>query len=86
MSRHAPFRHRFEIDHEVDASAVGAVNEAPAKDHLATPTGRACLASCETKRGQDRIEDGGNSVEGGVVRRDRVGHERHDRHPRLPGA
>ena len=83
---YAPFRHRFEVDHEVDASVVGAVNEAPAEDHLATSAGRACLAGCETKRGQDRIEDVGNSVECGVVRWDGVGNERHDRHPRIPGA
>jgi hypothetical protein len=79
-------RHRFEVDDEVDASAVVAVNEAPAEDHLTMPVGLACLASCETKRGQDRIEDGGNSVECGVVRRDRVGSEGHDPHPRIAGA
>jgi len=63
-----PFRQRFEVDDEVDASAVGAVNEAPAEDHLATPVGRAGLASRETKRGEDRTEDSGNLVERRIVR------------------
>jgi broad specificity phosphatase PhoE len=81
----APFRRRFEVDHEVDACAVGTVDEAPAEDHLALSFGRAELASCETKRGQDRIEDGGNAVECGVVRWERVRHERHDRHYRIVG-
>lgn len=82
---YVPFRHRFEVDHEVDASAVGTVNKAPAEDHLATVAGGAYLTSCETERGQDRIEDGGHSVECGVVRWKGIGHERHDRHSRILG-
>jgi hypothetical protein len=80
-----PFRQSFEVDDEVDASAVGAVNEAPAEDHLAMPVGRANLARCETKRDQDWIEDVGNSVECRIVRWDGVRRERHDRHCRIKG-
>jgi hypothetical protein len=50
------------------------------------PAGCASLTSCETKRGQDRIEHGGNSVECGVERRDRVGSERHHPHRRIAAA
>lgn len=81
----APVRHRFDVDDEVDASAVGAVDEAPAEDHLTMPAGGTRLAGCEAKRGQDRIKGDRNSVECRVERRERLGTERHDPHPRTGG-
>ena len=58
------------------------ITVAASRFHLAVPVGRAYLAGCETERSQDRIEDGDNSVECRIVRRDRIGSERHDRHCR----
>jgi hypothetical protein len=73
----APVRHRFEVDDEVYACAVRAVDEPSAEDHLAVPAGGTCLARCEAKRGEDRIQDDRNSVECRFVRRERMRTERH---------
>ena len=62
-----PLRRLLEIDHEVDASAVGVVDIATAEDHLTTPVPGACLAGCETERRQHRIEDSGHPVERRIV-------------------
>jgi hypothetical protein len=67
---------RTEVDDQVDASPVGATNDAPAEDHRAMTVGRACLAGSESKRSQDQIEGFGNSIECRVTRRVRVAGER----------
>ena len=58
-----PFRRRFEVDHEINAFAVRAVDEPPTENHLATSLRRAGLARCEAQCRQDRIEDGRDLVE-----------------------
>ena len=78
-----PVGRRVEVDDQVDAPAVGAVDEAPAEDHLPVTVGRAGLASREAEWGQDRIECRRNSVECGVGRRDRVRSEWHAPHRRI---
>lgn len=59
----APVRHRFDVDYKIDASAVVAVDETPAEDHLTMPAGGTRLAGCEAKWLQDRVKDDCNSMD-----------------------
>ena len=80
--RDPPGGHRFEVDDEIDASAIGAVHFATAEDHLTSSLGSTGLARREAKRGQDRIEDRGDLIQPSVAVAGRMASKRHGLHLR----
>jgi hypothetical protein len=55
-----PVRRRLDIDDEIDAAAICAIEHTTTEDHLAPSVGGTDLARRELERREDRIESVGN--------------------------
>lgn len=68
----SPIRICLQIEHEIDTTVVGAVPVAAAEDRLAFVPRRANLATCESKRYQDRVKDRRDILNLGAPVTDRI--------------
>lgn len=63
-----PVRRRLDVEDEIYAAVLCAVDFTAAEDHLTSPTTGTDLTGSEAETHQDRIQDSGDQVESPIAR------------------